>query len=85
MEAIQRAGQDGFQEYMLPHAALRLKQGVGRVIRSKSDRGAVVRLDDRLVTKQYGHYLRNSQPGPTLVKGAWSDVQRRLKAFYSQV
>ena len=85
MEAIQGAGQDGFQEYMLPHAALRLKQGFGRLIRSKSDRGAVVLLDDRLVTKQYGHYLRNSLPGPTLVKGAWSDVQRRLKAFYSQV
>ena len=85
MEAIQRAGQDGFQEYMLPHAALRLKQGFGRLIRSKSDRGAVVLLDDRLVTKQYGHYLRNSLPGPTLVKGAWSDVHRRLKAFYSQV
>ena len=85
MEAIQQAGQDGFQEYMLPHAALRLKQGFGRLIRSKSDRGAVVLLDDRLVTKQYGHYLRNSLPGPTLVKGAWSDVQRRLKAFYSQV
>ena len=83
MEAIQGAGQDGFQEYMLPHAALRLKQGFGRLIRSKSDRGAVVLLDDRLVTKQYGHYLRNSLPGPTLVKGAWSDVQRRLKAFYS--
>ncbi|MAN47808.1 MAG: helicase [Gemmatimonadetes bacterium] len=85
MEAIQQAGQDGFQEYMLPHAALRLKQGFGRLIRSKSDRGAVVLLDDRLVTKQYGHYLRNSLPGPTLVKGAWSDVQRRLKTFYSQV
>ena len=85
MEAIQGAGQDGFQEYMLPHAALRLKQGFGRLIRSKSDRGAVVLLDDRLVTKRYGHYLRNSLPGPTLVKGAWSDVQRRLKAFYRQV
>tara|TARA_B100000959_G_scaffold230226_1_gene246153 strand:- start:5222 stop:7837 length:2616 start_codon:yes stop_codon:yes gene_type:complete len=85
MEAIEGAGQDGFQEYMLPHAALRLKQGFGRLIRSKSDRGAVVLLDDRLVTKQYGHYLRNSLPGPTLVKGAWSDIQRRLKAFYSQV
>ncbi|HIF56674.1 MAG TPA: DEAD/DEAH box helicase [Gemmatimonadetes bacterium] len=83
MEAIQGAGQDGFQEYMLPHAALRLKQGFGRLIRSKSDRGAVVLLDDRLVTKQYGHYLLNSLPGPTLVKGAWPDVQRRLKAFYS--
>jgi ATP-dependent DNA helicase DinG len=85
MEAIEGAGQDGFQEYMLPHAALRLKQGFGRLIRSKSDRGAVVLLDDRLVTKQYGHYLRNSLPGPTLVKGAWSDIQRRLKAFYNQV
>ena len=85
MEAIQGVGQDGFQEYMLPHAALRLKQGFGRLIRSKSDRGAVVLLDDRLVTRKYGHYLRNSLPGPTLIKGAWSDVQRRLKAFYSEV
>ena len=84
MEAINGAGRDGFREYMLPHAALRLKQGFGRLIRSKSDRGAAVLLDDRLVTKQYGRYLRDSLPGPTLVKGAWSDVRRRLKVFYAR-
>lgn len=83
MNAAQEIGKDGFHEYMLPNAALRLKQGFGRLIRSKSDRGAVVLLDDRLVTKPYGRYLRDSLPGPSLVKGAWSDVRRKLKGFYA--
>jgi ATP-dependent DNA helicase DinG len=47
MEAIERDGGSGFFQYMLPHAALRLKQGFGRLIRSTSDRGAVVLLDGR--------------------------------------
>ena len=83
MNAAQEIGKDGFHEYMLPNAALRLKQGFGRLIRSKSDRGAVVLLDDRMVTKPYGRYLRDSLPGPSLVKGAWSDVRRKLKGFYA--
>jgi ATP-dependent DNA helicase DinG len=82
MEAIERLGQSPFQHFMLPHAALRLKQGFGRLIRSRSDRGAVVILDDRLVSKRYGRYLRESLPPAPLVKGSWDDVARHLKAFY---
>jgi ATP-dependent DNA helicase DinG len=67
---------------MLPHAALRLKQGFGRLIRSRTDRGAVLILDDRIVTKRYGRYLRDSLPDAPLVKGAWSDVERRIRDFY---
>ncbi len=82
MEAIERRGEDPFQGFMLPHAALRLKQGFGRLIRSRSDRGAVLVLDDRLVGKRYGRYLRDSLPDAPLVKGPWPEVRRRLGHFY---
>jgi ATP-dependent DNA helicase DinG len=82
MEAIEAAGGDSFADFMLPQAAIRLKQGFGRLIRSRTDRGAVLLLDDRIVTKRYGRYLRDSLPDTPLVKGAWSDVRRRLEAFY---
>src|SRR5690606_18116033 len=45
IEAIEREGGNAFYGYMLPHAALRLKQGFGRLIRSRTDRGAIVLLD----------------------------------------
>ena len=85
MEALQRQGMDPFQHFMLPHAALRLKQGFGRLIRARTDRGAVLILDDRILTKRYGRYLRESLPDAPLVKGAWSDVERRIRDFYEAV
>jgi len=82
MEALERRGADPFRHFMLPQAALRLKQGFGRLIRSRTDRGAVVLLDSRILTKRYGRYLRDSLPPAPLVKGTWSDVQHRLAEFY---
>jgi ATP-dependent DNA helicase DinG len=84
METIERSGGSPFHQFMLPHAALRLKQGFGRLVRSQGDRGAVVLLDDRIVTRRYGRYLLESLPDAPLVKGAWVDVRRRLAAFYQQ-
>jgi ATP-dependent DNA helicase DinG len=83
MEAIERSGGSAFHHFMLPHAALRLKQGFGRLIRSRSDRGAVLVLDDRLVSRRYGRYLRGSLPEAPLVRGPWDDVRRRLEGFYA--
>ncbi len=54
LEAIEAAGGDPFQEYSLPEAVLKLRQGVGRLIRSGRDRGIVVILDSRIVSKGYG-------------------------------
>jgi len=54
LEAIEAAGGDPFQEYSLPEAILKLRQGVGRLIRSTSDRGIVVILDSRVMSKGYG-------------------------------
>lgn len=82
MEALERRGVDPFHGFMLPHAALRLKQGFGRLVRSRSDRGAVLVLDDRLVKRRYGRYLRGSLPDAPLVKGPWGDVRRRVAEFY---
>jgi DNA polymerase-3 subunit epsilon/ATP-dependent DNA helicase DinG len=53
---------DPFVEFQLPQAALRLRQGFGRLIRTKTDYGAVVLLDRRVVTKDYGEVLLDSLP-----------------------
>jgi len=82
LEAVEAAGADPFRSYMLPLAALRLKQGFGRLIRSRSDRGAVLLLDRRIVSRSYGRYLRDSLPEAPLVKGPWVEVERRVAEFY---
>jgi DNA polymerase-3 subunit epsilon/ATP-dependent DNA helicase DinG len=53
---------DPFVQFQLPQAALRLRQGFGRLIRTKTDYGAVVLLDRRVVTKDYGEVLLDSLP-----------------------
>ena len=62
LEAIQAAGGDPFQQYSLPEAALKLRQGVGRLIRAKTDRGIVVVLDSRIVTRPYGRTFLAALP-----------------------
>ena len=53
-EQIRAEGGNPFNEYQLPEAVLRFRQGFGRLIRHRSDRGIVVVLDPRIVTKSYG-------------------------------
>ena len=53
-EQIRAQGRSPFNEYQLPEAVLRFRQGFGRLIRHKADRGIVVVLDSRVVTKAYG-------------------------------
>ncbi|HEX2722688.1 MAG TPA: ATP-dependent DNA helicase [Gemmatimonadaceae bacterium] len=83
-EAIVERGGDPFGEYMVPHAALRLKQGFGRLIRSGTDRGAIVIADPRVVTKSYGAALLAVLPPARRVLVHWDDVARQLRDFYSQ-
>ena len=58
---------NSFSNFLLPDAAVRFKQGVGRLIRSETDRGTVVVLDNRLVRKAYGKVFRNSIPITNIV------------------
>jgi ATP-dependent DNA helicase DinG len=62
LELIQGRGGDAFTEYSLPEAILKFRQGVGRLIRTKSDRGIVVILDNRVVTKIYGRAFLKALP-----------------------
>lgn len=62
LEAIRTAGGNPFADYQLPEAVLKLKQGFGRLIRSKSDTGLVVILDPRVRTKPYGRVFLDSLP-----------------------
>ncbi len=79
--------EDPFFSYALPQAVLRLKQGFGRLIRSTTDRGVVVVLDSRLVTKRYGETFLRALPPATERRcaarelaglvGAWLDGASR--------
>jgi len=59
---LTESGGDPFRDLSLPTAALRLKQGFGRLIRHTSDQGFVTILDRRIATKSYGRYLLESLP-----------------------
>ena len=62
LELVEERGGDPFTEYSLPEAILKLRQGVGRLIRTKSDRGIIVILDNRIVTKPYGRAFLQALP-----------------------
>ena len=82
-EAILERGGDPFAEYMVPHAALRLKQGFGRLIRTATDRGAVIIADPRVITKKYGGELMRALPPARRLMLPWPEIARQLKDFYS--
>lgn len=62
LEAIEACGGDPFAEYSLPEAILKLRQGVGRLIRTQQDHGIVVILDNRVLTKSYGGAFLRALP-----------------------
>lgn len=85
VEEIERRGGNAFAEHALPQAVIKLKQGFGRLIRSRTDRGAVVLLDSRVVRKAYGRTFLESLPparrliadGPTV----WGEVESFFARF----
>jgi ATP-dependent DNA helicase DinG len=77
IERIQQTGGNAFRDYQLPQAALALKQGVGRLIRSEEDFGAVAICDRRIVDKSYGRALRAALPPMSVTRDA-SEVLRFL-------
>lgn len=67
-----------FDEYSLPEAILRFRQGFGRLIRTRSDRGAVVVLDRRILSKRYGQLFLRSLPTCTTRQGPLRDAPRQV-------
>ena len=62
LERIRLEGGEPFRDYSIPDAVLKFRQGVGRLIRSKTDQGIIVVLDRRIVTKAYGARFLDSIP-----------------------
>jgi ATP-dependent DNA helicase DinG len=83
LEALAESGVDGFRHYLMPHAALKLKQGFGRLIRSKSDIGIVILMDSRVATRNYGAKLLASLPPARRVVDGRNAVQAEVEEFFA--
>lgn len=84
LERLESQGQNGFTNYLLPHAALKLKQGFGRLIRTERDVGVVLLLDRRIVTKRYGPLVLNGLPNAEHMVGEWNAVLTRCEDFFAR-
>ena len=73
IEDVKRRGGDWFADYYLPETVIKFKQGFGRLIRSKTDRGIVVVLDPRLTFKGYRHTFLESLPACQRIKESLRD------------
>lgn len=65
-----------FDQYALPETILRFRQGFGRLIRRKDDRGVVAIFDRRVISKRYGQLFLNSLPACTVYRGRMADLPR---------
>jgi ATP-dependent DNA helicase DinG len=75
LEAIEAAGGNPFADFSVPQAAIKLKQGFGRLIRTRSDRGMVVLFDPRILTKSYGRILLRALPDCRRIVDGFEDEQ----------
>lgn len=82
-EALERAGGDPFMELQLPQAVLRFKQGFGRLIRHRTDRGCVLILDPRLARKRYGRLFLASLPTRAVKVVGSAELLRDVEAFFA--
>ena len=81
-ESIAALGKDPFLEYTLPMAIVKFKQGFGRLIRNRRDRGCIVCLDGRLLTKGYGKLFLNSLPDCQQIFAESPQVFQAMREFY---
>jgi ATP-dependent DNA helicase DinG len=79
VRAIEEDGRNAFAEYQVPEAVLALKQGFGRLIRSKRDRGILSILDNRIRRMQYGKIFLESLPEYTITQDL-SEVARFMQS-----
>lgn len=82
-EAIAARGGSPFAELSLPHAVIKLRQGFGRLIRSRDDRGVVAILDTRLLRRGYGSSFLDSLPPARVVTGSTDAVAAATAAFFA--
>ena len=81
-EKVEREGGSSFRDYYLPEAVIKFRQGFGRLIRTKSDRGIVVITDPRIVTKNYGAIFRRSIPATTHSISDMNELLQKVRDFF---
>lgn len=74
IETYELQGKNPFIEYQIPESVIKFKQGIGRLIRSKEDRGIITILDNRIVTKRYGKYFLDSIPTKNIIRIAQDEI-----------
>ncbi|BAS28409.1 ATP-dependent DNA helicase [Limnochorda pilosa] len=84
IERLRRLGRDAFAAYQLPEMVLRLKQGFGRLIRHRTDRGAVVVLDGRVTRRRYGQTVLASLPPASLVRGGRQAISEAVRRWLAE-
>jgi len=75
---------NSFMQYAVPDAILRFRQGFGRLIRTKTDRGVVALFDNRVITKRYGQAFLDSLPECVVRRGALADLPRTAVAWINR-
>lgn len=71
-ERLEKEGKNPFMDYFIPEAVLSLKQGFGRLIRSREDTGEITILDSRILEKRYGHHFLKALPDCEITREQWS-------------
>jgi ATP-dependent DNA helicase DinG len=83
-EQIEQGGGDPFRDLHLPEAVLRFRQGVGRLIRTATDRGAVIVADSRIVRAGYGRSFRAALPGELVVERSAESLTTSLARWFAE-
>jgi ATP-dependent DNA helicase DinG len=83
VEAIERRGGNAFYQYTVPQAAIKFRQGFGRLIRRKTDRGSILILDKRVIQKSYGRIFLNSLPECHLIDAPSAQVFQEMQRFFA--
>jgi ATP-dependent DNA helicase DinG len=83
-EAIEQAGGDPFIDYTVPQAVIRFRQGFGRLIRNRTDRGVVLLLDSRVVRRGYGRIFLASLPDVPVATLPSAELLSTMQAFFAR-
>jgi Rad3-related DNA helicase len=83
-EKVERQSGESFFSYAVPEAIIKFRQGIGRLIRSPQDRGALIILDKRILTKNYGKRFRGSLDGEVAGFETVENLLQALDGFFNE-